>query len=169
VWRTAADRITETLAKTAPSDPAAERAKRALELFDHLAWTGDVKGLKAGGSISDLALWYTADWLTTDHEDGMLEMLADDLGLSDGGKNSVQPTYFVHGLARAYMNPNTYRTARQFQWRRRLGKAFATKDRRRLGTIVNKDENHWVGLAINCEEETVGYGDEFRDKVPEHL
>ncbi|KAJ7794470.1 hypothetical protein B0H14DRAFT_2621905, partial [Mycena olivaceomarginata] len=97
--------------KTAPSDPAAERAKRALELFDHLAWTGDVKGLKAGGSISDLALWYTADWLTTDHEDGMLEMLADDLGLSDGGKNSVQPTYFVHGLARAYMNPNTYRTA----------------------------------------------------------
>ncbi|KAJ7801360.1 hypothetical protein B0H14DRAFT_2895826, partial [Mycena olivaceomarginata] len=115
VWRTAADRITETLAKTAPSDPAAERAKRALELFDHLAWTGDVKGLKAGG---------------------------------------IQPTYFAHGLARAYMNPDTYRTARQFQWLRRLGEAFATKDRRRLGTIVNKDENHWVGLAIDCEEET---------------
>ncbi|KAJ7746211.1 hypothetical protein B0H14DRAFT_2985652, partial [Mycena olivaceomarginata] len=65
-----------------------------------------------------------------------------------------QPTYFAHGLARAYMNPDTYRTARQFQWLRRLGEAFATKDRRRLGTIVNKDENHWVGLAIDCEEET---------------
>jgi hypothetical protein len=79
--------------------------------LDHLPWTGDVKGLKAGGSISDLTLWFTADWLTTDHEDGMLEMLADDLGLSDSSKDSVQPMYFAHGLAQAYMNPNTYHTA----------------------------------------------------------
>jgi hypothetical protein len=33
---------------------------------------------------------------------------------------------------------------------------------------VNKDENHWVGLAINCEE-TVGYGGGFRGKVPGDL
>ncbi|KAJ7367153.1 hypothetical protein DFH08DRAFT_797985 [Mycena albidolilacea] len=114
----------------------------ALELFDNLLWTGDVKGLMAGGSISDLALWFTADWLITDHEDGMLKMLADDLRLSDGSKDSVQPTYFAHGLAQAYMNPNTYCTAHQFQWLRRLGEAFATKDCRCLGTMK--------GFALVC-------------------
>jgi hypothetical protein len=31
--------------------------------------------------------------------------------------------------------------------------------------IVNKDENQWVGLAIDCEEETVGYSDRLRGKV----
>jgi hypothetical protein len=128
-----------------------------------------VKGLKAGGSINSLALWFTTNWLTTDHEDAMLEILADDLGLSDGSEDSVQPTYFVQGLAQAYANPDIYRTAPRFRWLRRLGEALAMKDRRRMGTIANKDDEHWVGLAIDCEKETVAYGDGFGAKVPQEL
>jgi hypothetical protein len=169
LWRTAADRIYKIITETTTSQQASARAKRALELLDELPWTGDVKGLKAGGSINGLALWFTTDWLTTDHEDGMLEILADDLGLSDSSENAIQSTYFVHGLAQAYANPDMYRTARKFQWLRRLGQAFVMKERRRLGTIVNKDEAHWVGLTIDCEKETVGYGDGFGRKVAAEL
>jgi hypothetical protein len=116
LWRTAVDRIHETLTKVTTSELVAARTKRVLELLDHLSWVGDVKGLKAGGSINSLALWFTTKWLTMDHEDAMLEILADDLGLSGGSEDSVQPTYFVQGLAQAYTNPDTYRTAPRFRW-----------------------------------------------------
>ncbi|KAJ7835326.1 hypothetical protein B0H14DRAFT_2590319 [Mycena olivaceomarginata] len=77
-WRTAVDCIHETIAKNTTSESAAN-AKHALELLDQLAWTGNVQGFKSGGSISNLALWFTTEWLNTDHEDTMLEILADDL------------------------------------------------------------------------------------------
>ncbi|KAJ6533333.1 hypothetical protein DFH09DRAFT_1325830 [Mycena vulgaris] len=100
LWRTAADGIHEMLDKTSTSKEAAERAKQALT---------------AGGTISDLVLWFNKKWLRTDHEDGMLETLADDLGLSDSDGDTIWSTYFVLALAQAYANPDKYRTAASFQ------------------------------------------------------
>ncbi|KAK6991521.1 ULP-protease domain-containing protein [Favolaschia claudopus] len=86
----------------------------------------------------------------------MLELSASDLGISDGSTSCVQSTYFVHALAQAYEDPATYRAASRFAWLRRLGIAFATKQRLRLGTIVNEDENHWTALTIDCEAKHLG-------------
>jgi hypothetical protein len=38
-----------------------------------------------------------------------------------------------------------------------------------MGTIANKDDEHWVGLATDCEKEMVAYGDGFGAKVPQDL
>ncbi|KAK6974495.1 hypothetical protein R3P38DRAFT_3378568 [Favolaschia claudopus] len=169
IWRTAVDRVHEMLEKVSTSKAAAERANTALTALEGISWTEKIKGFKTGGSILDLSFWLTSDWLTTDHEDQMLELLALDLGLSDASTNSIQSTYFVQALGQAYKNPHTYRTARHFQWLRGIGTAFATKQRQRLGTIANVNGNHWVALTIDWEEKTIGYGDGFLAQVPKDL
>ncbi|KAJ7934877.1 hypothetical protein B0H13DRAFT_1557879, partial [Mycena leptocephala] len=137
--------------------------------LENLPWDGKIHGFKAGGSVDDLALWFTTDWFKTDHEDQMLELLASDLGITDGSTSCIEPTHFVRILAQAYSDPDNYRTARHFGWLRRLGTSFATKDRTRLGTIANKDENHWVAFGIDCEKQVIGYGDGFRGKPSSSL
>ncbi|KAF8146548.1 hypothetical protein K438DRAFT_1990565 [Mycena galopus ATCC 62051] len=127
---------------------AAERAKQALTALADLGWTGNLQGLKAGGTISDLVFWFNKKWLQTDHEDGMLKILADDLGLSDGDGDTIWSTYF---------------------WLWGLGQGIAMGTRHCLGTVANKDDEHWVALAINSKNKTVPYGDRFRKKLFEHL
>ncbi|KAJ7744391.1 hypothetical protein B0H16DRAFT_1322159, partial [Mycena metata] len=169
LWRTAAAQVNKRLENPATSSAASERARAAIKALDSLPWNGTVKGFKAGGYIEDLAHWFTTDWLRSDHEDQMLELLASDLGLSDGNTSSIETTFFISILAQAYSDPERYRTARQFRWLRRLGASLATKDRLRVGTIGNKNENHWITLTIDGEKKAVGYGDGFRGKPSQSL
>jgi hypothetical protein len=83
-WCAAAEQVYKTIEKSTTSADAARRAKAALQAFEKLPWDGNGKGFKAGGTVEDLALWLTNNWLRTDNEDQMLELLAADLGLSDG-------------------------------------------------------------------------------------
>ncbi|KAK7047057.1 hypothetical protein R3P38DRAFT_3423853 [Favolaschia claudopus] len=169
LWRAALDPLHEALEKPATSSDAAANIQASLAALEVLPWDGGVEGFRAGGAVDGLARWFTKDWLQTDHEDQMLELLAADLGISDGSTSCIQTTYFAQALALAYANPTTYRAATQFGWLRRLGIAFATGSRLRLGTIVNQNENHWVALTVDCEKKMVGYGDGFGGKVPAGL
>jgi len=72
----AVDQANERLKHSATSNTAAECTRAALKALDSLPWDGTVKGFKAGGSIDGLAHWFTTDWLPTDHEEQMLELLA---------------------------------------------------------------------------------------------
>jgi hypothetical protein len=63
LWRTALDPEYETLEKQSTSDAAAGRIKAALAALEKLPWDGDVKNFRAGGSVEQLALWFTTDWL----------------------------------------------------------------------------------------------------------
>lgn len=99
----------------------------------------------------------------------MLELLASDLELTDESDSCIHNSFFVQSLALAYTDPDAYRTDRSFAWLRRIGTSFATKQRTRLGTIPNKNENHWVALTIDCKKEQVGYGDGFRGKPSKGL
>jgi hypothetical protein len=65
LWRTAADGIHEMLDKISTSKEAAERARQALTVLADLGWTGNLRGLKAGGTISVLVLWFNQKWLRT--------------------------------------------------------------------------------------------------------
>ncbi|KAJ7240084.1 hypothetical protein C8J57DRAFT_1527817 [Mycena rebaudengoi] len=145
LWRTALDPVYETLEKQSTSDAAAGRIKAALAALEKLPWDGDVKNFRAGGS-----------------EDQMLELLTLELGLSDGSTSCIETTFFAQKLSQAYSDPDSYRTARGFRWLRRLGGSFATKNRSHLGSIANKNEDHWFTLTIDCEKEALGYGDGFR-------
>ncbi|KAJ7752973.1 hypothetical protein B0H16DRAFT_1418844 [Mycena metata] len=163
LWRPAVQQVTEMIKKSTTSESAAQHARAAIEALDMLPWDGSVKGFRTGGTVDDLARWFTKDWLRSDHEDQMLEILASDLGLTDSSTLSIRNSFFVNSLAQAYDAPEAYRAGEKHQWLRKIGQALATKDRTRLGTITNKNENHWVALAIDCEKESVGYGDGFGD------
>ncbi|KAJ7808638.1 hypothetical protein B0H14DRAFT_2608716 [Mycena olivaceomarginata] len=78
LWCTALDPVHETLRKSTTSTAFAGYIKTALEALDGLPWD---------------------NWLKTDHEDQMLELLASDLGISDGNTSCVEPTYFVQTAA----------------------------------------------------------------------
>ncbi|KAJ6590197.1 hypothetical protein B0H10DRAFT_1831077 [Mycena sp. CBHHK59/15] len=169
LWRTAVDQVQETLEKSTTSEAIPGRANAALKALEKLQWDGQIDGFRAGATVDSLSRWFTTNWLTTDHEDHMLELLAADLGLGDESTTSIHMTYFSHALARAYADPEVYRTARSFGWLRRIGSVFATKNRDRLGWIGNINEDHWVALAIDSRNEVIGYGDGFQGKVPPHL
>ncbi|KAJ7810585.1 hypothetical protein B0H14DRAFT_2607180 [Mycena olivaceomarginata] len=154
LWCPAVQQVTERIKKSTTSESAAQHACAAIEALDMLPWDGSVKGFRAGGT----------DWLCSDHEDQMLEILASDLGLTDSSTLSIRNSFFVKSLAQAYDTPDAYRAGEKNPWLRKIGQALATKDPTRLGTIANKNENHWVALAIDCEKESVGYGDGFGDK-----
>jgi hypothetical protein len=163
MWRTALDPVYERLDRDSTSEAAAVRIKEALAALDKLQWDGNVKNFKAGGLVEELTLWFTTGWLKSDQEDQMLELLAEDLGLSDASTNCIQNNFFATYLAQAYSDPDKYRTDPASGWLRWLGTAFATKDRSRLGSIGNKNTNHWFTFTIDSENETIGYGDGFRD------
>ncbi|KAJ7369145.1 hypothetical protein DFH08DRAFT_645589, partial [Mycena albidolilacea] len=141
----------------------------ALQALDRLPWDGTIGCFHADSSVESLARWFTTDWLNTDHEDQMLELLSADLDLSDGSTSTIETTYFVLALAQAYSDPEKYRTSQRFRWLRKLGTVFAMRDRDRLGAIVNIHNNHWVALTIDCTKNIVGYGDGFRGKPPSTL
>jgi hypothetical protein len=168
-WCTAVDQLHENLEKPSSSELAVVRAKAALQALDKLPWKGTVKGFRAGSSVENLAHLFTTDWLNTDHEDQMLELLAADLGLGIVGRGAIQSTFFTLRLAQAYSNPEKYQTDPQFNWLRRLGSQLAMKEHQRLGGIVNVHDNHWIALTIDCKNNIVGYGDGFRQKAPANL
>ncbi|KAJ7358430.1 hypothetical protein DFH08DRAFT_687019 [Mycena albidolilacea] len=169
LWRTAVDHVHANLEKSTTTEVAADRARVALQILEEFPWDGVIKGFKGDHSVSSLARWFTTEWLNTDHEDQMLELLAADLELGDGSTSTIQTTYFVHALAQAYSNPEMYRTGTGFRWLRRLGEAFAMHKHNRLGAIANINDNHWIALTIDCEAEVIGYGDGFRRTVPSGL
>ncbi|KAJ7843603.1 hypothetical protein B0H14DRAFT_3688863 [Mycena olivaceomarginata] len=154
LWRSAVDRR-----------GCADRARAALQALENLQWDGVTKGVKASCSISDLASWFTTDWLNTDHMDQLLELLAADLGGGNGSTVVVETTYFVLKLAQAYSDPEEYRTGVGFEWLRQLGETLAMGKRTRMGGIANISDNHWIALAIDTEAETIGYGDGLRSHI----
>ncbi|KAJ7362739.1 hypothetical protein DFH08DRAFT_841388 [Mycena albidolilacea] len=169
LWRSAVDRVEASLQKSAISEDAADRARAALQAIENLQWDGVTKGVKASCSISDLASWFTTDWLNTDHMDQLLELLAADLGGGNGSTVVVETTYFVLKLAQAYSDPEEYRTGVGFEWLRQLGETLAMGKRTRMGGIANISDNHWIALAIDTEAETIGYGDGFHNTIPSRL
>ncbi|KAJ6468788.1 hypothetical protein C8R45DRAFT_783386, partial [Mycena sanguinolenta] len=169
LWRNALDPVHERLGRATTSKAAAQDVRTALEALQRLPWNGTVKQFRAGDFVEHLSLWFTTDWLKTDHEDQMLELLASDLELSDGSTACIEPTYVAIALNQAYSNPPNYRTAARFGWLRRLGSSFATKTRNRLATIVNLYDNHWIVLAIDFETKTISYGDGFHAHAPPSL
>jgi predicted component of type VI protein secretion system len=115
------EQVNKTVEKSTTSEAAAAHAKAAIGAFENLRWDGEIHGFKAGGSGDDLTLWFTTDWLKTDHEDQMFELLASDPGITDGSTSCIELTHFVRILAQAYSDPDKYCTAHHFGWLQRLG------------------------------------------------
>ncbi|KAJ7883901.1 hypothetical protein B0H14DRAFT_2701270 [Mycena olivaceomarginata] len=76
LWRTTVKRVDTMLEKSTLLADAAGRAKTALEALEKLPWEGTIQGFGGGPSVDNLACWFTTNWLNTDHEDQMLELLA---------------------------------------------------------------------------------------------
>ncbi|KAJ7846023.1 hypothetical protein B0H13DRAFT_2363298 [Mycena leptocephala] len=152
LWRTAVDQVQETLEKSTASEAIAGRANPALKALEKLPWDGDIEGFRGAVPVDSLSRWFTTDWLKTDHEDHMLELLAADLGLGDGSTSSIQTTYFSHALAKAYTDPEAYRTDVSFRWLRRIGTAFATKDRNRLGWMYSQRTQIWTEFIVLADK-----------------
>lgn len=130
-------------------DAVKQNLHAALQTLNELPWDGGLKGFKAGGSVEELA--------------------QSDLALNDGSASCIKNTFFVCKLAKAYSNPERYRTDQDFKWLRRLGTSFATKGCTRFGSIANENEDHWTALAIDADKCTVGYGNGFHTDVPDDL
>jgi predicted component of type VI protein secretion system len=60
------EQVNKTVEKSTMSKAVAAHAKAAIGALENLRWDGEIHGFKAGGSVDDLTLWFTTDWLKTD-------------------------------------------------------------------------------------------------------
>lgn len=146
----------------------------ALRELDGIVWSGTVEGFgKVKGSIDDLSLWFTSEWLKTDHEEQMLQLLTSELqALPDGDfrkRTHIHGTHFFVLLKVAKEEGYSSQDVKRFSWLRHLGQSLQRSTCDRLASIVNISSNHWAAFVIDTKAAVVHYADGLHGLPPESL
>jgi hypothetical protein len=72
-------------------------------------------------------------------------------------------------LTAAWADRKNYASDRHYAWLRKRGKDLATGRKSLLATIINKNGNHWVGMAIDFKTGRTFYGDPMEDPISTDL
>ncbi|KAF7334113.1 DDE-1 domain-containing protein [Mycena venus] len=133
-----------------------------LEKIQVLPWDSRLRGFTNRNTLADLSSYCNRSWLHAPHIDQMLELLeAEGLNLEDNGIR-VLPCDHAERIMDLYGNKTeSYLFDPQYLDLRNLGAEFATGGHKKLCTIANIHNDHWVALVINFVAETVHYGDSF--------
>ncbi|KAJ7301085.1 hypothetical protein DFH08DRAFT_827863 [Mycena albidolilacea] len=120
-------------------------SKDTLKKIQVLSWDSSLRRFTNSNALAVLSSHCNRSWLRAAHIDQMLELLeAEGLNLEDDGNKSE--LYFF--------DP-------QYLDLRNLGAEFVTGNHKKLGTIANINNDHWVALVVDFVAETVHYGDSF--------
>ena len=134
----------------------------AYDVLSYLPWTSDICGFDNSDPLPTVATYASRSWLTTIHEDQMLDLLRHDL-LLRGSKAEIENMAFFPKLREGYNQRNTgqYNEAQTFVRARSVGEALVAGERDGLGMMANINDNHWVALAIDFQKSVISYGDPF--------
>jgi hypothetical protein len=124
--------------------------------LSQLPWSGSVAGFSEEESPIHLYKYTTTDWLTTIHENQMLNLLSYDIIDSDHSSTTIiQPTYFIPALLQAYHRKTNHRNGALY----RQGQSLALGTQTCLATIMNYKGTHWVALVLDFCTHTIWHGD----------
>ena len=129
-----------------------------------LPWTGRIQGFhEKDESVTVLHTYATTTWLTTTHENQMLDLLAQDLLDYDGDGIEVVSTYFFQVLYNALVGKSDGR------WVKRLGHSLGNGQQRYLATIVSSFGTHWVAIILDFGHGIVWHGDSLGWKLEDRI
>lgn len=151
-------------------DESTKLLEEIKNLFNIIPWGGTTKGFEVAIPMHYLSEYATREWLGSEHEDQMLDLLRRDL--MDNGMTSsvdVESTQFVTKLRYAYTVPEKYAVDSEFAWVRGQGERFSNGARDLLGMIANLENKHWVAVILDFRAHVIWYGDSMGGKIPEDL
>ncbi|KAH7917030.1 hypothetical protein BV22DRAFT_994373, partial [Leucogyrophana mollusca] len=137
-----------------------------------LPWSGDIRGFDSPEPIYKLATYATCHWLSTVHEDQMLDLLRRQLCLTPSAHRvEIQNMGFQKFIQEGYTHRNSgeYEESRYFRVACGVGQALASCQRDVLGFLVNLNASHWVAVVMNFREGEILYGDSLGEPIPGDL
>lgn len=131
-----------------------------------MPWSGIIQGFEEDEDISYLAKYATKDWLSTAHENQLLDLLRRDV-IQHGLASSieVETAYFGLKVIEAHKNRETYDTSKSFKAPRALGQALASGERDKLAFIANEGEVHWFAVVIDFIQGEIWHGDSMGGRM----
>jgi hypothetical protein len=144
--------------------------QEAYDMLSCLPWSGNIHGFDEMEPLYTLATYASHQWLTTTHENQILDLLRRDL-LLQGSKVEIAGMAFFTTLRKAYdcCDTGQYSESRAFTWIRGIGTALVMGERDGLGTMVNTGGNHWVAIALDFQRSVIWYGDSFGHRPVEEV
>ena len=171
-WIKSHDWITVQL-KQKKSVERRQLAQTASIMLTNLPWgKSKPKEFSEGGPIHALWRYLGPNWLASNEEDDLLELVRGSI-LDSPELCSIfriQNTYFTNKLLSAFESGADYHSNKVFAWLRSLGEDLSTEGSTLL-TIVHlgaiTESPHWVPLMIKKGE--IAYGDSFGTGMPTKL
>jgi hypothetical protein len=148
-------------------------AQKASTMLTSLPWKGTLCGFTIQSPIHHLADLPTNKWLSSDHEDMMLDLLDRDMTLSSGTSMCLvqsNTAMFFPKMRAAFKDPTAYIGGeKSYAWLARIGDELASGKKETLATIVNVHRNHWVAIGIDVPTMTIWYGDPMGERIDGEL
>ena len=121
----------------------------------HLPWSGSIEVFGEGHDIGYLHTYATAQWLKSNHENEMLDLLEEDISERPG--TMIRPTDFIPSLLSVFRRRHGLKTS--FVPLKPIAEAFISGGYQHLATIMNCKDIHWVALVIDFRQKTLWHGD----------
>ena len=158
-WKTAVQNLETFIRKNKNS----EALQQAFDTLSQLHWTGQLEPFHII-DLHQLSIFFTADWLTDEHELVMLKALKEDLVVIGRADESfIEDTAFITLLGNAYRDKNY--SDKSCEWLRKRGDALRNGEKRYLTTIVNLGGVHWAAIILDFDKKYLYYGDSFGTKI----
>jgi hypothetical protein len=144
----------------------------AYGVFTCLPWTGVLHGFSEAEPVWHLYKYATNDWLSTVHENQLLDVLRESFTRQQVTTAEIESTYFVNKLQEAYktrLDMDTYRESQSFRWTRRQGQILVDRVRTHLGFIANSGGDHWVAVVLDFEANLIWHGDSLGRSIHPEL
>ncbi|KAF9038036.1 hypothetical protein BJ165DRAFT_1352847 [Panaeolus papilionaceus] len=144
---------------------------QALQSLSWLPWNSSTPRNEYSNTIPvhKLATFLNKDWMTTDQELIMLDMLRSDMSSEMRDDVAIEDTSFLVLLTVAYKNQDSYALESGYRWIRERGEALTNGRKSMMATIVNQDNIHWVALVISFVDHQVQYGDSQGNPITPEL
>lgn len=144
-----------------------EVLQQAFDTLSQMTWTGWLQPFDRdyGINIHQLSIYFTAEWLTDDHELVMLGALKENLVVVGKADDSfIENTAFMVLLGSAFRDQHNY-TEKSYEWLRKRGVALTNGEKRYLSTIANQGGVHWVAIILDFDKKCLYYGDSLGKNI----
>lgn len=129
------------------------------EALSHLPWYGSVQGFSKKDNILHLHKFATTKWLSTVHENQMLDLLRFDISQhctdSESWAYNIESTEFVPSLITAFDRRYTFQRGPLHN----LAQSLVSGVLKCVGTILNSQDTHWAALVLDFSSHIIWYGD----------
>jgi len=143
-----------------------EVLQKSCEALDNLPWSGKIQGFPSNstGSTTILSCYFTAQWLSEEHINQILELLRDDLDANEKVSINIQDAYFFPKMKDGFVDQEKYTSSKVFRWCREEGHNLETGVYDQLGFVVHIGGNHWVGVVCDFRKGVIWGGDSLANE-----